>query len=68
MSKPIKTAQDINNIATISSNSDEEIGNILEEVYKKLGKNLTAVVEHSNEQKITNEIIKGIYFKNGFKY
>ena len=66
LSTPIKDADDIKHIATISGNNDNEIGSALKEIYEKVGKNASIMVEKSNESKIRTETIKGIYFHRGF--
>jgi len=66
LSKPIETAEDIKNIATISGNNDTEIGDALKEIYEKVGKNASIMAEKSSEAKIRTETIKGIYFGKGF--
>jgi len=36
-SKVIKGKEDIKNVATISANGDKEIGNLISEVFEKIG-------------------------------
>ena len=66
LSKPIETNADIRNIATISGNNDEKIGEALEKIYEKVGKNSAIMVEKSGDSEIRTETIKGIYFDTGF--
>lgn len=66
LSKPIKTADDVKYIATISGNNDEEIGEAMKEIYEKVGKNASIEVEKSAESKIRVETTKGIKFHKGF--
>ena len=66
LSQPVADSNDIRRVATIAGNNDESIGDALAEIYEKVGKNASILVEKSNESAIRVEAIKGIYFNKGF--
>ncbi len=66
LSKPIKDDIDVKHIAMIAGNNDEEIGKALQDIYLKVGKNASILVEKSNDSAVRTETIKGIYFDTGF--
>ena len=61
----ITSDNQIANIAKISSNS-EEVGNMLMEIFKKLGKDAVVNVESSDSTETTHEITEGMSFERGY--
>ena len=49
----------INNVATISANNDAELGNIIAEAFKEVGKNGVVTMEISNDSATSYEVING---------
>lgn len=64
-STPIKSS-DIKNIATISANNDESIGELIADAYTKITENGVIAVEESNSTKTTVDIVTGMQFEQGF--
>jgi len=65
MSKPIKTDEEVKQVATISAES-EEIGSIIAETIKKIGKDGVVTVEESQTFGIESEVVEGLEFDKGF--
>lgn len=53
-------------VATTSANNNEFIGNLIGDVYKKIGKDGIITVDYSKNTETTVEIISGMRFENGF--
>lgn len=65
ISKPIKTDEEIKQVATISAESDE-IGSIIADTIKKVGKDGVVTVEESQSIGIESEVVGGIEFDKGY--
>lgn len=65
ISHKVETHEDIVNVATISSR-DSEIGNLIAEVIKEVGKDGVVTVEESKTLGLTKEIVKGLQFDRGY--
>ncbi|MEK7147776.1 MAG: chaperonin GroEL, partial [Patescibacteria group bacterium] len=65
MAKPIKTDAEVRQVATISAES-EEIGTIIAETIKKIGKDGVVTVEESQSFGIDSEIVEGMEFEKGY--
>ena len=57
--------EDMRSIATISANNDKEIGEIISEVYKSVGKNGIVTVEKSDTPNTHTKVVSGIRVKRG---
>lgn len=65
MSKPTKTADEIRHAATISAES-EEIGAIIAETIKKIGKDGVVTVEEGQTFGIASDVVEGLEFNKGY--
>jgi len=65
MSKPIKTDNEVKQVATISAES-AEIGAIIAETIKKIGKDGVVTVEESQSFGVDSEIVEGLEFDKGY--
>ena len=62
---PIKSDEEIKQVATISSES-EELGAIIASTIKKVGKDGVVTVEESQSTEMESEIVEGIEFDKGY--
>ncbi|MDD4989204.1 MAG: chaperonin GroEL, partial [Candidatus Pacebacteria bacterium] len=65
ISKPIKTKEEIKQVATISAES-EEMGGIIADTIEKVGKDGVVTVEESQSLGIESEVVKGLQFDKGY--
>ncbi len=65
ISKPVKSNEDIAQVASISAN-DPEIGKIIAEVMKEVGKDGVITVEESQELGVKKEVVEGLQFDKGY--
>ncbi len=65
MAKPIKTPDELVQVAIISAES-EELGKIIAETIEKVGKDGAVTVEESQGTGIEKEIVKGMQFDRGY--
>ena len=65
IAKPVKTKQEMANIATISSR-DEKVGEVISDIFEEVGRDAIISVEESKVVGIFKEIVKGIQFDNGY--
>ena len=65
LAKPIKTDEEIRQVATISAES-EELGNIIADTIKKVGKDGVVTVEESQAIGLDSEVVEGIEFDKGY--
>jgi chaperonin GroEL len=65
IAKPIQTQEEVKQVATISAES-EEIGAIIAETIKKVGKDGVVTVEESQSFGVDNEIVEGLEFDKGY--
>ncbi|MFA6118812.1 MAG: chaperonin GroEL [Parachlamydiales bacterium] len=66
MSKPIKNTTEIAQVATISANGDQEIGQIIAKAMESVGKDGTITVEEAKGFETTLDIVKGMNFDRGY--
>jgi chaperonin GroEL len=62
------TGEELKQIAYISSNSDEEIGNLIGEAYSKVGKEGIITVEQSKNSTTYVELANGMKFGSGYHH
>ncbi len=65
LAKPIKTKQEIAQVATVSAASSE-IGNLIAEAITEVGKDGVITVEESKTFSMEKEIVKGMQFDKGY--
>ncbi|MGA0899419.1 MAG: chaperonin GroEL [Luteolibacter sp.] len=66
ISKTVSDAKEIAQVATISANSDSEIGNIIAEAMDKVGKDGTITVEEAKGIETTLDVVEGMQFDKGY--
>ena len=67
ISIPIVTDKEIKQVASISTNNDNELGEIIAEAYIQVGKNGVVLMEESETEKTYVEIVDGVQFDSGLK-
>lgn len=65
-SKPVKTHDEIRQVAKISSNHSDEIADVLADMFDKIGENGTIRVEPGNTRVIESKIVEGMVFDSGY--
>lgn len=65
IAKPIKTKEEIKQVATISAES-EEIGHIISDTIEKVGKDGVVTVEESQSIGVDSEVVEGLEFDKGY--
>jgi chaperonin GroEL len=66
-SEDISGFDQIKQVATISANNDEEIGNLIATAMDRVGKEGVITVEESKTGETTLEIVEGMQFDRGYK-
>ena len=66
ISKPVKEAKEIEQVATVSANWDPEIGGIIAEAMDKVGKDGTITVEEAKTIDTTLDVVEGMQFDKGY--
>jgi chaperonin GroEL len=66
LSKTVSDAKEIAQVASISANSDKEIGNIIAEAMDKVGKDGTITVEEAKGIETTLDVVEGMQFDKGY--
>ncbi len=66
MSTPTKGKDDIAQVGTISANGDEEIGNMISEAMKKVGKEGVITVEEAKTLTSELDVVEGMQFDRGY--
>ncbi len=66
ISKDVKDKKEIAQVATISANSDESIGNLIAEAMEKVGKDGVITVEEAKGINDDLEVVEGMQFDRGY--
>lgn len=66
ISRPVDSFEDIKNVASISANNDEELGQIIAEAFDKAGENGTVMFERSTTSSTYSETIDGMLVGSGY--
>lgn len=63
---PVKSKKDLQNIASIAANNDDEIGQIIAEAMDKVGKDGVITVEEGKALQTAHEFVEGMSFDRGY--
>ena len=66
LSKKVKSADEIAQVATLSANGDEEIGKMISEGMDKVGKEGTITVEEAKTLESSLDVVEGMQFDKGY--
>jgi chaperonin GroEL len=66
VSNDVSSDETIKNIATISANGDTEIGSIIADAIKEVGRDGVVTVEEGNSSETELEIVEGLQFDRGY--
>jgi chaperonin GroEL len=66
LSRPVKENKEIEQVATISANTDNVIGKMIAEAMDKVGKDGTITVEEAKSVETTLEVVEGMQFDKGY--
>ncbi len=64
--KPIKTREEISQVASISANNDPEIGSLIADAMDKVGKEGVITVEEAKTMQTSLEVVEGMLFDRGY--
>jgi len=66
LARPIKSSDDIRNIATVSASGNVEIGNLIADAMEKVGKKGVITIEEAKGIETTIEVVEGMQFDRGY--
>ena len=66
IAKKVKSAEEIAQVATLSANGEEMIGNIISEAMDKVGKDGKITVEEAKTLETTLDVVEGMQFDKGY--
>jgi chaperonin GroEL len=66
ISKKVSDREEIRQVATVSANWDDKIGDIIAEAMDKVGKDGTITVEEAKSIETTLEVVEGMQFDKGY--
>ena len=65
-SKKVSDREEVRQVATVSANWDQEIGDIIADAMDKVGKDGTITVEEAKSIETTLEVVEGMQFDKGY--
>ncbi|MBS0623262.1 MAG: chaperonin GroEL [Verrucomicrobia bacterium] len=66
IAKPVQNQTEMINVAKVSANNDQEIGEMIAKAMEKVGKNGTITVEEAKGFETTLEVVEGMNFDRGY--
>ncbi len=66
MSIPVKSKKDLENVASVASNNDREIGRTIAEAMERVGKDGVITVEEGKTLETASEFVEGMQFDRGY--
>ncbi len=66
IAKKVKDKEEIKQVATVSANWDDTIGNIIADAMDKVGKDGTITVEEAKSIETTLDVVEGMQFDKGY--
>ena len=66
LSKPVKGADDLRKVATISANGDEAVGALIAEAFEQVGADGVITVEEGKSIQTELEVVEGMQFDKGY--
>ncbi len=66
ISKKVNDREEVRQVATVSANWDEAIGNIIADAMDKVGKDGTITVEEAKSIETTMDVVEGMQFDKGY--
>ena len=66
LSKPTRDRKEVEQVGSISANSDETIGRLISEAMEKVGKEGVITVEEAKSMETTLEVVEGMQFDKGY--
>lgn len=66
MSEEVKGKEKITQVATVSANNDEVIGNLISDAMEKVGANGVITVEEAKSMETSLEVVEGMQFDKGY--
>ena len=64
---PVNSEEQIKQVATISGNNDEEVGNLIATAIEKVGREGVVTIEESKTGETSLEVVEGMQFDRGYK-
>ncbi|KAJ1609246.1 Hsp60 and GroEL-like chaperone (ATPase) [Cryptosporidium canis] len=66
LSQPVRSHEDILNVATISANGDSRVGSLIAQAYSKVGRHGTINIEEGKTTQCELEVVEGLKVDRGY--